>query len=247
MSVRRAWPPAATFPNAALCRLRRRACADLVCEPSFDFARASERSARAVAPFAAAPRQAPAPPDIPPPSRLRPHRRALALADAKRASGGDGAARRARRSAQSAGLRRLARRARRDRGLLRRALLCAGMGERKRPDRRGASGARATQARAATTASTCPPSPCRAILGPALIRMRSPKPKRPSLRRWSPMPSRRAGRACRRRMSRRSSSRRRASSIPASLWPKPPRRRIQPGGLPTSTRRRRATARCATN
>ena len=40
---------------------------------------------------------------------------------------------------------------------------------------------------------------------------------------------------------------RRASSIPASLWPKRPRRRIQPGGSPTSTRRRGATARCATN
>jgi hypothetical protein len=34
---------------------------------------------------------------------------------------------------------------------------------------------------------------------------------------------------------------------PALLWLKPPGRGIQPGGSPTSTRRRKATARCATN
>ena len=65
--------------------------------------------------------------------------------------------------------------------------------ERKRPDRaRGGRRSRNSSA-PATTASTCPPSLCRAILGPALTRMRSPKPKRPSLRRWSPMPNRRRG------------------------------------------------------
>ena len=61
------------------------------------------------------------------------------------------------------------------------------------------------------------------------------------------MPRRRAGRASRRRMCRGSFSRRRASSPLALPWLKPPLRRIQPGGLPTSTRRRRATAPCVTN
>ena len=171
-----------------------------------------------------------------------------AVADPKRASSGDGTARRARRSAATRWAAATgAPRAGRSRLSTPRAILRAGMGRRGRPDRSGASGAVATRARRRGR-----PRPLG--LRAAARARRRPRPGRARRSRnrnrlggRRPTPNRRRDRASRHRASRRSSSRRRASPIRARRWPKPPPRPTPPRGSPTSTRRRRATANCATN